>query len=345
MISFASDNTSGVHPKVLEALAKANTGTAPAYGDDQWTAEAIGALQTEFGPDSRAFFVFLGTGANVLGLSALLRPHHAVICAESAHINVDECGAPEAFLRAKLLTVPSYSGKIHLDDCRKWAVPCEAVHHSCPRVLSITQSTEFGTLYSVDELRAIGAFTREHGLYFHMDGARLANAAAALGVSLAAISRDVGVDVLSFGGGKNGLMFGEAVIFFRPELAEEFGFIRKQGMQLMSKMRFLSAQFTTYLQDGLWLKNACHANAMATLLAQGVAGLAHVRVTRPVEVNAVFARLPRERIAALHKEFHFYIWDEKDGEGCPENWPEVRWMTSFDSREEDVLRFVRAIQG
>ena len=345
MISFASDNTSGVHPKVLEALGAANTGTAPAYGDDQWTKDALSALEAEFGPGSQAFFVFLGTGANVLGLSAMIRPHHAVICAETAHINVDECGAPEAFLRAKLLTVPSYDGKIHLDDCRKWAQPCEAVHHSCARVLSITQSTEFGTLYTLDELRAIGAFAREHGLYLHMDGARIANAAAALGTSLAAVSRDVGVDVLSFGGAKNGLMFGEAVVFFRPELAEEFGFIRKQGMQLMSKMRYLSAQFSVYLQDGLWLENARHANAMAQVLAQGVAGLEHVRVTRPVQVNAVFARLPRERILALHKDFHFYIWDERDGDGCPANWPEVRWMTSFDSKEEDVRRFVTAIKG
>lgn len=254
---------------------------------------------------------------------------------------MDECGAPDAFSRAKLLAEPSHDGKIRPEDCRKWALPCEQVHHSCPRVLSITQSTELGTLYTPDELRALAAFARGHGLYVHMDGARLANAAVALDVGLAAVSRDAGVDVLSFGGTKNGLMFGEAVVFFRPELAEEFGFVRKQGMQLMSKMRFLSAQFSAYLRDGLWRDNARHANAMARLLAEQVRGLEHVRVTRPVQVNAVFARLPRERIAALQKNFHFYVWDDRNAE----DWPKVRWMTSFDTREEDVLRFARAIRG
>lgn len=341
--SFASDNTSGAHPRILDAMARANRGAAPSYGEDAYTQDAVACLRDAFGPSARPWFVFLGTAANVLGLKSVLRPQDCVLCADTAHINTDECGAPEAVAGCKLLLMPSRQGKIRAEDCLPHLSLRESVHNAYPRVLSLTQATECGTLYSVDELRAVGDFCRKHALIFHMDGARLCNAAAALGTSLKELSADVGVDVLSFGGAKNGLMFGEAVIFLNDALGHGFAYIRKQHMQLMAKMRFLAVQFLEYLQDGLWLENARAANGMAALLAAEISGMDHLRVVYPVEANAVFVRLHKKAIARLQERFYFYTFDAKDAEGFPKDWHMARLMTSYDTTEEEVRAFARAI--
>lgn len=344
LLSFASDNNSGAHPRVLEALARVNAGSAPAYGEDPCTAEAVEALKHAFGPSARPWFVFLGTAANVLGLKTMLRSHHALLCSRDAHINCDECGAPEALIGSKLLPLPARHGKVRPEDCLSALRMREAVHHNYPRVLSITQSTECGTVYTFDELKAIREFCSENGLYLHMDGARLSNAAAALGVSLKAVSTDIGVDVLSFGGTKNGLMFGEAVIFLNDELGHAFGHVRKQHMQLLSKMRFMAAQFLEYLKDDLWLENARAANGMTALLAKELAAMEHVRILHPVEVNAIFAGMHKNAIAKLRKRFYFYVHDEFDADGTPRDWPTARLMTSFNTTEADVRAFADAIR-
>lgn len=335
--SFASDNASGVHPRILAAMERANAGYARPYGQDPYTGQAKEVFARHFGPDIDMYFVFLGTAANVLGLRAVTRPWHSVVCADVAHINVDECGAPESVTGSKLQAVPSYDGRIRSTDIEPLLHMIGDFHHSQPRVVSITQSTELGTVYSPAQVRALADFAHANGMLLHMDGARLANAAAALDVSLAELTRDAGVDVLSFGGTKNGMMFGEAVIFFNPELSREFNFIRKQGMQLISKMRFIAAQFIEMLHDGLWLENARNANAMARLLADSLRGLPHVEITRPVEANAVFARLSPEHIARLQQDFYFYEWDPV--------LHEVRWMTSFDTTEADVREFIDAVKA
>ncbi len=335
--SFASDNASGVHPRILAAMERANAGYARPYGQDPYTGQAKEVFARHFGPDIDMYFVFLGTAANVLGLRAVTRPWHSVVCADVAHINVDECGAPESVTGSKLQAVPSYDGRIRSTDIEPLLHMIGDFHHSQPRVVSITQSTELGTVYSPAQVRALADFAHANGMLLHMDGARLANAAAALDVSLAELTRDAGVDVLSFGGTKNGMMFGEAVIFFNPDLSREFNFIRKQGMQLISKMRFIAAQFIEMLHDGLWLENARNANAMARLLADSLRGLPHVAITRPVEANAVFARLSPEHIARLQQDFYFYEWDPV--------LHEVRWMTSFDTTEADVGEFIDAVKA
>ncbi|MDA8291510.1 MAG: low specificity L-threonine aldolase [Actinomycetota bacterium] len=334
--AFASDNWSGVHPEVLERIAAVNSGHAPAYGADEVTARATGLFREHFGAHVEVFFTFNGTGANVTGLQALLAPYEHVVCAESAHVNTDECGAPERFLGSKVVDVPTSDGKLTPElvesVARGWGDP----HHSQPRVVSVTQSTEIGTRYAVEEVAALADWAHGHAMYLHMDGARLANAAAGLGVGLGATSGGAGVDVLSFGGTKNGLLGGEAVVLFRPELASSFPFVRKQAMQLASKMRFTAAQFEALLSGDLWLRNASHANAMARRLEHAVRDLPGVRVTRPVEANAVFALLAPEAAAALQEQYAFYVWDERTGE--------VRWMTSFDTEPEDVDGFAAAIR-
>lgn len=336
MRSFASDNNSGVHPAVLEAMSAANQGHAPAYGQDQWTLAADEAFAREFGPRAEAYFVFGGTGANVSGLASFCRRWDAVICADCAHINIDECAAPEKVGGVKLITIPNRDGKIGPDEIKKHLHGFGFEHHAQPRAVSITQSTEYGTIYDPDEIRAIADLAHEHGLLLHMDGARIANAAAALGCSLNDTSGACGVDVLSFGGTKNGLMFGEAVVFFKPELARDFKYVRKQITQLYSKMRYISAQFTAYLKDDLWRTNAEHANAMARLLAEEAGRIDGVEITRPVNVNAVFARIDPKAVPLLRKRYPFYVWDENNGE--------LRWMTSFDTDKEDVLGFVSAMR-
>ncbi len=330
--TFASDNWSGVHPEVLAALAAVNGGHAPAYGADAVTEEAVARLRQEFGPDADVYLTFNGTGANVVGLQSLLRPHEAVLCAAGAHIDVDECGAPERFLGSKLVAVAARDGKLTTEGLEAAWVGAGDEHHVQARVVSVTQSTEVGTCYSVGELVTLADWAHQRGMLLHLDGARLANAAASLGVGLGAFGQDVGVDVLSFGGTKNGALGAEAVIAFRPEVQTGLRYIRKQSMQLASKMRFASAQFVALLTDGLWLRNAAHANAMARRLADGAAAVPGVRLAYPVQANGVFAALPPAASDALREHHPFYVWDEPAGI--------VRWMTSFDTTEGDVDGFV-----
>lgn len=341
---FASDNNSGAHPLIIEALEAANAGNASSYGDDEYTQAADAAIKHSFGPTARPWFVFLGTAANVLGLKSMTAAHQAVLCADTAHINTDECGAPEALIGCKLIALPSDHGKIRPESCLEALKARQSVHHNYPKVLSITQSTECGTLYTLEELRAIGAFCREHDLYFHVDGARLCNAAAAMGLSLRELSTGIGVDVFSFGGTKNGLMFGELVVFLNETLGENFAYLRKQNMQLISKMRFMAAQFLAYLKNDLWLENAAHANAMAALLAGELEDMDQVRIVHPVQVNAIFARMPARMIAKLSKDFYFYTIDASDAPGFPKNWHLVRLMTAFNTTPGQVLEFAQAIR-
>jgi threonine aldolase len=332
--SFGSDNHAAVHPAVLDAVAAASTGDATAYGDDPWTARAAAQLSGTFGA-SDVFFVFNGTGANVMGLSLMLRPYQAVICAESAHLNVDECGAPERILGAKLLTVPAPDGKLTPELIATRLGGRGDEHRAQPRAVAITQVTELGTCYSLAELRRLGEFCRASGLLVYLDGARLANAAAFLGCSLAELAADV--DVLSFGGTKNGALGAEALIVMNAALTAEAPFLRKQQMQLASKMRFLAAQFLALLEDQLWLRNARHSNAMARHLAEAIVGVPGVRLDQPVESNAVFAVLDPALIEPLQREWSFHVWDE--------NRHAVRWMTAFDTSEEDVDAFAAGIRA
>jgi threonine aldolase len=331
---FASDNASGVHPAVMAAIAEANAGHVHAYGDDPWTRAAEDAVRREFGPDAQVFFVFNGTGANVTALQALMRPFEYVICPATAHINCDECGAPERFTGGKLAPVTTPDGKLTPALIESAIEGVGFEHHSQPRVVSVTQATEYGTVYRPDEMAAIVAAARAHGLRVHVDGARLANAAASLGCSLGEAC--AGADVVSFGGTKNGAMIAEAVVFLDPALAADFRYVRKQSAQLASKMRFIAAQFTALLTDDLWRRNASHANQMAAALAEGVRDVPGVRVTQAVDANEVFAVLPAEATARLREEFDFYVWDERTGE--------VRWVTSWDTTEDDVARFVAALE-
>jgi threonine aldolase len=333
---FASDNSSGVHEMVWQAMRAADKGNAVAYGNDPWTKAADEKFAEVFGPEAEAYFVFGGTGANVAGLASLCRRWDAVICADSAHIHVDECGAPEKVGGVKLLPVPNVDGKISPESVRPHLHGFGFEHHAQPRAISVTQSTEYGTLYSRDEIRAMADLAHEYDMYLHMDGARLANAAAAMGCSLNELTGASGVDVLSFGGTKNGLMFGEAVVFFGKGLAENFKFVRKQCTQLYSKLRYVSAQFSAYLTDELWRECAAHANAMAGFLAEEAGKVPGIEITRPVEVNAVFATMPPEAAEELKKDFYFLTWDAELNE--------VRWMTSFSTQEDDILEFVSAMR-
>jgi threonine aldolase len=334
--SFGSDNHAGVHPAILSALSTANAGDATAYGDDPLTQQVTARLRAELGA-SEVFLVFGGTAANVLGLGLLLRPFEAVICAESAHLNGDECGAAERVLGSKLLTVPAPGGKLTPDLIASQIAGRGNAHRAQPRAVEIAQATEVGTCYTLDELRAISEFCRASGLLLYIDGARLANAAAFLGCTLAELASYA--DVLSFGGTKNGAMGAEAVVVMKEPLAAAMPFQRMQLMQLASKMRFLAAQFGALLDEGLWLANARHANAMARRLADGAAGLPGFRLAYPVEANGVFAVLRQEQVRALQRDWNFHVWAESDGEECV-----VRWMTAFDTPAADVDAFVAAIR-
>jgi threonine aldolase len=334
--SFASDNNAGVHPKIMEAIAAANDGHVIAYGDDPYTARAIKLFRNQLGKDAEVFFVFGGTGANVLGLKAATASHHAIICAETAHINVDECGAPERFTGCKLLPVSTPDGKIKPEQFKPLLHEVGFEHHVQPRVVSIAQATEMGTVYTPRELKALASFAHDNNMLLHMDGARIANAAASLKVKLGTITRDAGVDILSFGGAKNGMMYGEAVVFFDKGLAKDFKYTRKQGTHLPSKMRFISAQFEALLTDDLWRQNALHANHMAQLLAHELAKIPQLAITQKVEANGVFALVPKRYIPLLQKRYFFYVWNEETSE--------VRLMTSFDTTEEDIADFVRLVK-
>ena len=329
--SFASDNYAGIHPEVLQAIVESNTGHVGSYGKDVFTEKAEEKFKEHFGEQSEVYFVFNGTAANVLSLQALTRSYHAVLCAETAHINTDECGAPEKFTGSKLIAIPSTGGKIKVEQLGKHIGALGDQHHSQPKVISISQTTEFGTLYTPQEVKAIAEFAHQHGLYLHMDGSRLANAAASLDCKLRDITTDVGVDVLSFGGTKNGMMIGEAVVFLRSGLSEEFKYIRKQGMQLGSKMRFISAQFLAMLSNNLWWRNAKQANDMASLLAERMKRISQIQLIQEVQANAIFARIPAEYIPVLQESHFFYVWSELESV--------VRIMTSFDTTTEDIHRF------
>ncbi|MFC8177110.1 MULTISPECIES: threonine aldolase family protein [unclassified Streptomyces] len=333
---FASDNYAGVHPEILAALALANEGHQVAYGEDQYTDHLQRIVHSHFGPGAEAFPVFNGTGANVTALQALTDRWGAVVCAESAHINVDEGGAPERMGGLKLLTVPTPDGKLtpELIDRQAWGWDDE--HRAMPQVVSITQNTELGTVYTVDEIRAIVEHAHSKGMKVHLDGARIANAAASLDVPMRAFTNAVGVDVLSYGGTKNGMIFGEAVIVLNPDAVSHMKHLRKLSMQLASKMRFVSVQLEALLAKDLWLRNARHANAMAQRLAAGVRALDGVEILYPVQANAVFARLPHEVSRRLQERFRFYFWDEAAGD--------VRWMCAFDTTEDDVDAFLQALK-
>ena len=333
--SFASDNNAGVHPEVLQAIAEANQGHAVGYGDDAWTQSAIGKFKRQFGPDIEVFMVFNGTAANCLSLKALTNSYHAVICAEAAHIYTDECGAPEKFTGCKLIPIPTRDGKLTVESVRHACHGIGDQHHVQPRVISITQATEVGTVYKPHEIRALAGFAHERGMFLHVDGARIANAAASLGQTLRQATRDLGVDVLSFGGTKNGALGAEAVVFFDNKLGQDFLYLRKQGMQLASKMRFISAQFDALLAGDLWLKSAQHANRMARLLQKHLREIPQVKIVYKVEANGVFVRIPRKAIARLLKRYFFYVWNEEQSV--------VRWMCSFDTTEQDVKQFVRFV--
>ncbi|HUT66758.1 MAG TPA: low specificity L-threonine aldolase [Spirochaetota bacterium] len=329
---FASDNNAGIHENVLKAIEESNYGHCIGYGDDPFTESAKDKFREYFGNDVDVYFVFTGTAANVMGLSAVTRTFHSIICSELSHLNVDECGAPENFSGTKLLTVPTPDGKIKPGQIEPLLSVFGNEHHVQPKVISVTQATEVGTVYGLDEIRALSEIAHRNSMLLHMDGARIANAAAFLGTDLKTITVDAGVDVLSFGGTKNGMMAGEAVVFFDPKLSEEFKYIRKQGMQLFSKMRYISAQFSAYLTDGLWLSNARHANEMAELLASRLADIPGTEIIQEVQANGVFAIIPGEYVEAIQKEYFFYVWDEKG--------PVVRLMTSWDTQEEDIELFI-----
>ena len=339
MTDFASDNHAGAHPDVLAAIADANEGHAGAYGGDPWTERVEELFREHFGDDARGFCVFNGSGANVTTLDALTRSFEAVICTETAHMHVDECGAPERVAGAKLYTVATEHGKLAPGDVGRWEARRGDDHHAQQRIVSITQATELGTVYTTAETRAIADAAHALDMLLHVDGARLANAAASLGLTLRELTTDCGVDVVSFGATKNGLLFGDAVVFLRPELADGFEFVRKQLGQLASKMRFLSAQFEALLASDLWLRNASHANAMAARLAAAVRELPGIEIMHPVEANGVFARLPRAAIDKLLNELPgeppFHVWDEQAGV--------VRWMCAWDTSAEDVDEFAGAV--
>jgi threonine aldolase len=334
--SFASDNNAGVHPKILKAVAAANDGHVVAYGDDRYTAAAVNAFRELLGKNIDVYFVFGGTGANVLGLTAVTKPYHAIICAETAHINVDECGAPEKFTGCKLLTIPTSDGKITVDQVKLFMHGIGVEHHVQPKVISISQSTEMGTVYSPPEIKALADFAHDHDLLLHVDGARIANAAVSLKAELKAITADVGVDLLSFGGAKNGMMYGEAVVFFNRSLAPDFKYIRKQGAQLPSKLRFISSQFAALLTDNLWRRNAAQANRMARTLARELAQVPKIKITQKVQSNGVFAIVPPRFIPQLQKKYFFYVWNEEISE--------ARFMTSFDTTADDISEFVTLVK-
>ena len=333
--SFASDNNAGVHPEVFEAIAAANVGHTIGYGDDPYTASARRKFEEHFGPEIEVFFVFNGTAANVLSLKALTESYHAIICTDFAHIHTDECGAPERFTGCKLIIIPNQNGKLSVESVSHVYHGIGDQHHVQPHVISITQATEMGTVYRPEEITALAKFAHDRGMFLHMDGARIANGAVSLGQTLRQATRDLGVDVLSFGGTKNGAMGGEAVVFFNKELAEDFQFLRKQGMQLASKMRFIAVQFEALLSNHLWQKSALHANRMARLLEKEVRQISRTKIVYPVEANGVFVQIPHRAIAKLQERYFFYVWSEEESI--------VRWMCSFDTTEDDIRQFARFV--
>jgi len=336
-INFASDNYAGVAPEMLRAIENANSGTVPAYGSDPYTQSMQDKFKAVFGGTARAFPVFNGTGANVVALGSVLRPFESVICAEKSHIQVDECGAPEHILRVKLELISTNDQKITPEQVREKLVRRGDIHYAQARVVSITNSTEYGTVYTAAEIRAIADVCRENGLYLHCDGSRISNAAAALHTTFRAITTDAGVDFLSFGATKNGALAVEAVVFLNPTLGLDFEFHRKQNLQLSSKMRFSSAQLECFLDEGYWRKHASHANRMAERLEQGLKQVPGIELTQKRQANAIFAILPPALIERLQQKFVFYVWNELTNE--------VRLMTSFQTTESDVEAFLSGLKA
>lgn len=332
---FASDNYSGVHQKIMEALNNANVGHDFAYGEDAYTKKAEEAFRKIFG-DVEVFFVYNGTGSNVMALEASKGKATSVVCADTAHIFTDEAGAPSKITGMQLLIVPGSDGKLDLEGAKKYLSYKGTYHKPSPDLVSISQTTEFGTIYTLEELKAVAKFAKENNMYFHMDGARISNAAVALGCSLKEMTGDLGVDVLSFGGTKNGLMFGEAVVFFNKELAKDFARLRKQNMQLHSKMRYISAQYIEYLNENLWYINAKNGNDMAKYFAEKLEEI-EITVTNEVKGNTIFAILPKEILKEMQEFCYFYIWDEGKSE--------VRFVTSFDTVKEDVDKFISKLKS
>ncbi|MCL2247052.1 MAG: low specificity L-threonine aldolase [Lentimicrobiaceae bacterium] len=336
MRSFGSDNHSGIHPTILESINKANEDHTCAYGDDVYSERLQKKVEDIFGANATIFPTFNGTGANVCALRACVQPFHAILCPDSAHIFVDECGAPEFLTGAALKAIPTPNGKITVEMLEPFLDAFGFEHHSQPKVLYISQATELGTIYNAEEIIKLANFLHYNKMYLHVDGARLANAAATLHCSLKEITTDCGVDILSFGGTKNGMLMGESVITFRPELAENMKYIRKQSTQLFSKMRFSSAQFLAYFQNDLWLYNALHANKMAQLLRKEIAEVAPFEFTQPTEANIILVRFPTTLITKMLKHHFFYVWNEKT--------QEIRLVTSWDTTEEDVEGFVEDLR-
>ena len=333
---FASDNNSGIHPQILKAIEAANTGHSIGYGDDPWTEEAIALFKKEFGDEIEVLMVLTGTGANILGIQSSVQSFHSVLCAETAHIQTDECGAPEKFTGSKLIPIATQNGKLTPYQIEKHLHGFGFEHHSQPGLISITQVTELGTVYSVEEIRVLAELAHSHGMFLHMDGARISNAAISLGLPFKTFTKDAGVDILSFGGTKNGMMIGEAVLYLNPALSEHSKYFRKQAAQLYSKMRFVGAQFVPYLRDEIWKTNATHSNKMAKLLESEISRIKGIEITQLVEANGVFALVPKSIIPKLQEEYFFYTWDESRGE--------VRWMTAFDTSEKDVLNFAKLLR-
>jgi threonine aldolase len=329
---FASDNNAGIHPDILNEIISANSGHVIGYGSDIYTEKALNVFKEHFGNSTETFFVFTGTAANVLSLSGITRSFNSVITASTAHLEQDECGAPEKFTGCKVLTVDTPDGKICIDFLERHMHGFDFEHHSQPKVISITQATEMGTVYTSQEIRVIADFAHSRGMLLHMDGARIANASVSLNLPFKTFTTDAGVDVLSFGGTKNGLMFGEAVCFLKPGLSTEFKYIRKQGMQLASKMRFISAQYIAYFRDELWKKCASHSNAMAGILAERLRQFSEIKITQKVQSNGVFAIMPSDVAEKIRKDYFFYPWNEKTSE--------YRLMASWDTTKEDIEDFI-----
>ncbi len=328
MRSFASDNNSGVHPLIMDALLKANADHAVGYGDDPWTAAATAKIKEVFGESASPYFVFNGTGANSVALQAVTRSFHSILCAQTAHIYVDECGAPVRMTGCSVVAIPTPDGKLTPELIRPHLHNFGVCHHSQPKVVYISQVSELGTVYTIDEVKAIADLLHAHDMYLHMDGARLANACAYLKCSMKALTADAGVDVLSFGGTKNGMMMGEAVIAFRPEIDQNLQFYRKQSAQLASKMRYLSAQFIPYLDNNLWLDNATHANESAAKVAALLQSYPQIRFTQKVETNQLFFTIPTEALQKLQQSYFFYMWNEDANE--------ARFVTSWDTTDHDI---------
>ncbi|MBN1650426.1 MAG: low specificity L-threonine aldolase [Bacteroidales bacterium] len=335
MKSFASDNWAGTSPEIMDALINANQGHSPAYGADPYTEEAKQEFKKLFGKKAETYFVYNGTAANIISLASNSRSFNSIICSSHAHINVDECGAGEKFAGTKLLDIANTDGKLTPEMILPHIKADRYPHQSVPGIISITQATELGTLYSVSEIKILADLAHKYKLLLHVDGARIANAAVALNCSMKEMITDTGVDILSFGGTKNGLMFGEAVVFLKPELADLFELFRKQGMQLASKMRFISVQFTALLKNNLWEKNARQANEMAQYLGAKLARIPEIKITQRIETNGIWAIIPKKLAEKMQQAQFFYPWDEaKD---------EYRIMTAYDTSKEEIDLFIETI--